>query len=307
MRTLILNSSNIVPNTNNSVFIYNFPSGNVKIKEGQKLALASLQMYYSNFNITNSYNNNKFSYTWIDGRVVNATIPDSFLDVEALNNYIHFVMVQNGHYYISNSGEFVYLITLLSINPNRYACERICFQTSAAIATNNQWTIPNSTFLSPAWVNPTNPIIPIFTVPVSDFGKLIGFNPGNYPNATITGTPPNQVEAPSYTSTQVFLSSFTPQITPLSSFVLTCSLINNNYAVPNNLIYSFSPLGSFGEQFSIAPYQYAFIDCQAGQYANFRVQFLDQDLRQVALQDPNITILLVILEANETISGLMQK
>jgi hypothetical protein len=306
MRTLILNSSNIVANSNNSVFIYRFPGGNIQIKEGQQLALASLQMYYSNFNITSSYNNNSFSYTWIDGRVITATIPDSFLDVDSLNNYLHYLMVQNGHYYLSSSGEFVYLITL-SINPNRYAVELNCFQASTSIATANQWTIPTGTFQSPAWVSPTNPITPIFTVPNTDFTKLIGFEPGNYPDAVISGTSPNQTENPSYTSTQVFLSSYTPQITPLSSFVMTCSLINNNYAVPNNLIYSFSPIGNFGEQFTIAPYQYAFIDCQAGQYASFRVQLLDQDLRQVALQDPNITILLVILEANETISGLMQK
>jgi hypothetical protein len=290
MRTLILNSSNIVPNSNNSVFVYQFPGGNVQIKQGQKLALASLQMYYSNFNITASYNNNKFSYTWIDGTVVNVTIPDSFLDVEGINNYIHFVMVRNGHYYLTDAGDFVYLISL-NINPSRYACELNCFQTSASIASSNGWTIPTGTFSSPAWVNPTNPITPIFSISTEEFGKLIGFQTGSFPNATISGTPPNQTETPSYTSTQVFLSSFTPQITPLSSFVLTFSLINNNYSVPNSLIYSFSPIGNFGEQFSIAPYQYAFIDCQPGQYANLKVQFLDQDLRSVELKDPNTTIL----------------
>jgi hypothetical protein len=300
MRTLILNSTNIVPNTNNSVFQYNFPSGNIEIKAGQKLALASVQMYYSNFNITSSYNNNKFSYTWIDGTVVNITIPDSFLDVPALNNYLHFVMVQNGHYYVSGS-QYVYLIEL-TINANRYSCQLNCFSTSASIASNNNWTIPTGSFTSPAWVNPTNKITPIFTVSSNnDFGKLIGFNPGNYPNSVISGTPPNQTQNPSYTSTQVFTSNFTPQITPLSSFVLTCSLINNNYAVPNNLIYSFSPIGNFGEQFTIAPNQYAFINCQAGQYNSFRLQFLDQDLRQVSLQDPNITILLIISDPNENL------
>jgi hypothetical protein len=278
----------------------------VQIKQGQKLALASLQMYYSNFNISTNYNNNKFSYTWIDGTVVSATIPDSFLDVDALNNYIHFVMVQNGHYYIASTGDYVYLISL-NINPSRYACELNCFQTSATIASSNSWTIPTGSFASPAWVNPTNPITPIFTVQTKEFGELIGFSVGNYPNATISGTPPSQTETPSYTSTQVAISSFTPQITPLSSFVLTCSLINNNYAVPNNLIYSFSPVGNFGEQFTVAPYQYAFIDCQPGQYSNFKIQFLDQDLRPVKLQDPNTTILLVILEADETISALVRK
>lgn len=306
MRTLILNSSNIVANTNNSVFVYQFPAGNVQLKEGQKLALASLQMYYSNFNITQTYNNNSFSYTWIDGTVVTASIPDSFCDVDGLNNFLHYTMVENGHYYVDGAGQFVYLITL-TVNPTRYAVELNCFRTSATIATTNGWTIPTGSFLSPAWVNPTNAIVPIFTVPASSFGDLIGFTAGNYPNAVIAGVPPAQTETPSYSATQVFISSYTPQITPVGSFIMTCSLINNNYAVPNNLLYSFSPQGNFGEQFVIAPNQYAFINIQAGQYTNFRVQFYDQNLRPVALQDPNTVILLIILEANESIAGLMTK
>ena len=41
MRTLIVNSSNVVAGTNNSVYKYDFPAGNVDFKVGQKLALGS--------------------------------------------------------------------------------------------------------------------------------------------------------------------------------------------------------------------------------------------------------------------------
>ena len=51
MRTLILNSNNIIPNTNNSILQYQFPGGNINLVKGQKVALASLQMYYSTFKI----------------------------------------------------------------------------------------------------------------------------------------------------------------------------------------------------------------------------------------------------------------
>ena len=61
MRTLILNSSNIVPGTNNSILSYEFVGGGITLKKGQKLALASLQMYYSTFNITALNKNNSFS------------------------------------------------------------------------------------------------------------------------------------------------------------------------------------------------------------------------------------------------------
>lgn len=296
MRTLILNSSNILPNTNNSVFYYKFPAGAVVLTKGQKLALSNLQMYYSNFNITSTYNNNKFSYTWIDGTTVNILIPDSFLDVAGINQYLRFIMVQNKHYYVNATGDFVYLITF-SINPSFYAVEVNCFETSLTIATNNGWLIPAGA----TWVNPNNTIVPILNV-VENFNKLIGFDVGSYPNAVISGIPPNQIETPAYTSTQVFLSTIAPEITPVSSFVLTCSLINNNYAIPTNLLYSFSPIGSFGEQFSISPNQYMFIDVQNGQYSGFNCQFLDQNLNPVSLQDPTITILLCISDEGEKIN-----
>ena len=78
MRTLILNQSNIVPNTNNSVLEYTFPAGNIHIVKGQKLALGSLTMYYSTFNITTTYNNNQYQYVWVDGSVVSVSIPNGF-------------------------------------------------------------------------------------------------------------------------------------------------------------------------------------------------------------------------------------
>ena len=101
MRTLILNSSNIVDGTNNSILSYEFAGGNINLKKGQKVALANLQMYYSTFNITAANNNNSFSYTWVDGIVYQVLIPDGFYDIPSLNNYLHFTMVQNKHYLLT--------------------------------------------------------------------------------------------------------------------------------------------------------------------------------------------------------------
>ena len=295
MRTLILNSSNIVAGSNNSTLIYQFVGGGINLKKGQKVALANLQMYYSTFNITTAYNNNSFSYNWVDGITYQVIIPDGFYDIVALNNYLHFAMVQNGHYLVSGSNN-VYLMTLTS-NPSVYAIELNCFGVSSAVATANSWTLPPS----PTWVLPTNFIVPELVVPTNNFGLLIGFSPGVYPPATITGVPPAQVQTPAYTTDQQFLSTFTPQITPLSSFILTCSLINNNYAVPNNLIYSFAPQGTIGEQFTIAPNQYVFIDVLPAMYSRFEIAFIDQNLRPVAIQDPNMIIQLVITDADDNL------
>lgn len=299
MRTLILNSSNIVAGTNNSVLSYNFVGGGITLKKGQKLALASLQMYYSTFNITAANKNNSFSYVWVNGITYNVVIPDSFLDIDGLNNYLHFVMVQNKHYLVSTTGDYVYLMTL-GINPTRYAVQLNCFGISVAVAAANTWTLPAGA----TWVLPNNFIVPELTVPPSlnnTFGLVIGFAPGTYPNSVIAGVPPAQTQLPAFTSDQEFLSTFTPQVTPVSSFILTCSLINNNYAVPNNLIYSFSPQGTIGDQFTIAPNQYVFIDVNEGIYNSFQVQFIDQNYRPVAIQDGQMIIQIVISDVNDNL------
>lgn len=296
MRTLILNSSNIVEGTNNSVLSYEFAGGNINLKKGQKVALASLQMYYSTFNITAANRNNSFSYKWVNGTTYAVTIPDGFYDIPALNNYLHFVMVQNKHYLVSSTGDYVYLITL-GINASRYSCEVNCFGISVAVAAANTWTLPAGA----TWILPTNFIVPELVVGTNNFGLVIGFSAGSYPSAVIAGVPPAQTQTPAYTTDQQFLSSFTPQVTPVSSFILTCSLINNNYAVPNNLIYSFTPQGTIGEQFTVAPNQYVFIDCLPAQYSRFQVSFIDQNFRPVAIQDPNMIIQLVISEAGDSL------
>ncbi len=306
MRTLILNSSNIVQGTNNSVLEYEFVGGNVNLEKGQKVALANLQMYYSTFNITVAYNNNVFNYTWVDGTSHQVLFPNGFYDIVAINNYLHFVMLQNKHYLVDGTGDYVWFMTF-SANPTRYAIELNCFGLSSALATTNGWTLPAGA----TWVLPNNFIVPMLQVLPNKFREIIGFEAGFYPRgsptytqATITGTPPAQTQNPAYTTDQEFLSTFTPQITPFSSFLINCSLVNNNYAVPNSLIYSFSPQGVFGEQFTVAPNEYVFIDVLPAQYNRFRIYFTDQNNLPISFQDPNMIIQILISDKNDNTQQL---
>jgi hypothetical protein len=297
MRTLILNASNIVDGTNNSVFEYEFVGGNVNLKAGQKVALASIQMYYSTFNITAAYQNNLFNYTWVDGTVNQVLFPDGFYDADGINNYLHFIMLQNKHYLVDATGDYVWFITITT-NPTRYAIEANCFTMSTAIATANSWVLPAGA----TWVIPTNIIVPELNILANNFRYIIGFQTGSYPNAVIAGVPPAQTQTPSYTVTQTFLSTFTPQITPFSSFLVNCSLVNNNYAVPNSLIYSFSPNGTFGEQFTVAPNEYVFIDVLPAQYNRFRIYFTDQNNYPLSFQDPNMIIQILISDPTDRLA-----
>lgn len=388
MRTLIINSSNVVENTNNSVYRYNFPAGNVEFTKGQKLALGSIQMYYSTFNITSAQGNNKFNYIWVDDREIEITIPDGFYDIDGINNFLHFVMIQQGHYLLNTAGEYFYFLTFVintstyQININAYPLSLATYPVASyTIGDYSTATITSSSPTTPvAWSRPTNAITPMIRILANNFRNIVGFGTGYYPQgqtgyattipttslaeANITNSPATTTftitsivataltttgspsllagmvisgtgitlgtyivsgsvnswvvsvsqtigaitgtfysmgasQSPSYSVIQTFGSSSVPQVSPLSSYVLTCNLLNNNFAIPNSLLYSFSPQGAFGEQFTIAPNQYSFIDIQAGQYNSFEVTFLDQRNVPTTLQDSNLVILLVIMDKND--------
>jgi len=298
MRTLILNSQNIVPNTNNSELVFAFPAGAITIKETQQVALATLQMYYSTFNITALNNNNTYQYVWVDGTIVNVVMPDGFYTLDDINNFLQFTMIGNGHYLVSGSN-FVYLLNWIT-NPTYYTIELQVFPIDTTIATNNSWTLPTS----PTWAIPTaQAISPMINILNNSFTKVVGFQSGYYPQgptsyaqAVISGTPPAQTQSPAFLTQQAYQSTTAPQITPLSSYVLTCNLINNNYSVPNNLLYSFAPQGLFGSQFTIQPNFPAYINVNPGQYQFITLKLLDQNLLPISIQDPNFVIQLIITD-----------
>jgi len=119
-------------------------------------------------------------------------------------------------------------------------------------------------------------------------------------NTISTAASPGKTQTSTYSAIQTLTSQNTPQITSLTSYLITCSLINNNYSIPNTLLSSFPPSAAFAEQFVFsATGQLSFIDCQPGSYSSFTVQFFDQNLRQIVMQDPQIVVLLVIRNKDE--------
>ena len=81
--------------------------------------------------------------------------------------------------------------------------------------------------------------------------------------------------------------------------VSVTTLPHTSLLTENDLLYSFSPQATFGDQFTIAPNQLIFINIQEGQYNKFAVEFADQNNKPVAIEDPNFVVLLIISEADE--------
>lgn len=281
MRTIIINGNNVVPNSLNDTYKYSFPNGAVTFSNDQ-IAVASISIYFSWFNITSAttyskYNNNAYQYIWTDAggsTTYNVVMPDGYYEVADLNAYLQYTMVQNGHYLIDGGGEFVYYLEMV-VNPTYYGVQV------------NAYPLP--TALPMGWSNPAGIVFPavastpqLIVLPTNNFGTVIGFNAGTYPPA---------IQATKYS----VLSQQAPQITPINSIIMTCNLLNNIYSNPNTLLYSFNPSGTrFGELISINAPQFAFVDILDGQYTDFQIQFFDQNLNRIYINDANIVVLLVI-------------
>jgi hypothetical protein len=292
-RTVILNQNNIVNNTGNSVFQYDFPLGGISFKD-ELIAVQQISLYQSVFNITQANNNNNFAYRWVDGTVIQVNIPNGYYELDDIMAFFRDTMTSNTHYLISGTN-YIYLLEIV-VNASKYADQINSFQISESIATDNTWTLPDDA----TWELPVNPICPIFIVNNNNFTKVIGYNVGNYPSGVISGTAPDQIQTPQYDSTQSFLSSFAPQIIPQPSYLCLCSLVNNRLSIPSQLIYSLTPSSApFGSIYSIQIADLAFNKIEDGNYVNFRFTFADQLGNPIIFQDPNMLILLIIKNKSE--------
>jgi hypothetical protein len=280
MRTLILTQKNVVSGSNNTVLDYQFPGGGVDIKHGTTIALSSVSMYYSTPNISVSYQNNTFSYKWVDGNTYNVNIADGFYEISNLNDYLHQTMLTNKHYLTQiSTGKLVWFLTL-AVNTSTYKVDIVSYPMNSTDYAPANYSQP----LTPGWTVPVTNTNPQLIVSANAFRDIIGFSAGFFPTSATVAV------------TTVVSSTAIPQVSPLSSYLLKCSLVNNNYSIPNSLIYSFPPSGGFGSQFIVAPNQMAFIDVQTGYYNSLTVTITDQNDRGVVVLDPNMTILLVIDE-----------
>lgn len=223
MKTIILNSTNIQPGSSNSTLVYRFPTGGIKLEENDQLALTNLSIFYSWFNFNSTlYNNTTFTYTWIDATVHTVTIPNSNLNITDLNAYLRSVMVTNTHYLLDGADIVVFLELVLNISKYAVQFNALTVPT-AAQATTLGYTLPSGA----TWAFPISAVSPQITISsMNNFGTVIGFNAGTYP------------AAPSATNFSK-LSDNAPQVSPITSLVLTCSLVDNDIASPSELLYCF--------------------------------------------------------------------
>jgi len=293
MKTLILNSTNIVPNGQNNQLVYRFP--NSVTFRNQEIAFASATLYNSWENINVTLQNNTFSYNWINALGVATTypivIPSGTYEISALNAYLQFVFIQNNHYLVNASGDNVYYAELL-VNPERYAVQinTFLFPTALPAGWSNPAAVPF----------PPQPFNPIITLPAK-INELLGYTVGfatdqNLNNAFVPPVSPYVSKLAN--GTLSYISTTYPNVNPNPSILFSLTNLDNSYATPSSILYTLSPSVGVGQLISEKVPEYAWMKLFNGTVSELRLTILGSDLSPIALKDPSMTIVLVIKDAN---------
>lgn len=295
MKTLILNSTNLVADGNNNKLIYRFPNS-VQFKKSQ-IAFAGCSMYYSWFNITSALSNNTFSYNWINNLGVattyTITIPDGLYEVATLNQYLQFIFIQNGHYLVNSSGQNVYYAQF-SINAPRYAVQIDTFSFPTALPVG--WTNPAAVPFPPQTFNP------IITLPAK-INQILGFVAGfataqNLNNAYVAPVG-SQYISKLANGTISYISTTAPNVQPNNSLLFSLSGVDNAYANPTSIIYTLVPQVAIGEIINEKPPEFIWSRLIDGTYNQLTLTILGTDLSPIRINDPAMTIILVVKDFDE--------
>jgi len=302
----VLNNNNVVQNGQNNTLTYRFPT-TAKFDRSY-VAVASVSMYYSWFNIADSYNNTTFRYTWVDGTPVDVTIPNGLYEVSTLNQFLQYTMIANNHYLIDNAtGQNVYFLEILvndaryKVQVNQFVVPTLAVFTASLSAT---YTAPVGFAYSPVdAVNVRYPGIN-FGYNGSKLGDILGFTTNsNLPDGAIAIPSPWYFQAKSPTD----FSATTPNIQPNSSVLLSVSSVENPYASPTSVIYSVTPSVAVGTIIADKPPQLLWNKLIPGSYSQITITLLGTDLRPLQIQDGAMTIILAIAEEIEALGVMIDR
>lgn len=282
MKTIILNSSNYVSGSYNT-YTYTLPIA-TKFDDGDLVGLASCSLYNSTFNITSARGNNTFSIIWNADFTVtySATISDGYYSISDLNYFIQSFCITNLLYVTDSNGDYVYFVELLT-NAPRYAVQLNIFSLpTSAQATTLGYTRPSGA----SWNYPAAQKSPQLVVS-SALGNILGFDAGTYPPSSATLSPLS------------YLSTKSPTVSPVDSYVMTCNLINSSLSIPNNVFYSIALTVGLGSLISVSPAQIVFNDIASNIYNKITIQFYDQLFNPLILNDYNLVLTLAIKRKGE--------
>jgi hypothetical protein len=282
VKLIAITNTSYVEKSENT-FIYSFPSS-AKFTNKSKVGLVSLSVYNSTFNITQSRGNNTVTFIWPSATpvTVNWTIPDGYFSANDLNSWLQSQMFANNYYVTSNNGTNVVYFYEIVQNSVRYSIQLNSYYIPTSA---NATTLGYSQPAGATWAYPATNKTPQLTFGTA-FGSLIGMTAQTFP-ATVQSTNQSQI------------STITPIISPVNSYILTCNLINSKYSIPSNVFFSLPLNGSLGQLISYVAPSVVYSDIAPNTYSNIIIQMFDQNFNKLELKDNEIVLTLAIDDSLE--------
>ena len=277
---IVLNQNNIT-DPYNSRFTYVL-NGQASLFKNSDIALTKINIYNSIFNINGPlYNNNTFSIIFPTASTtytLNITLPTNNLAYADINNFVEQQMISAGLYLV-NGSQNVYFWSIQS-NPTAYACQINEFGIPTSVGS---YTLPPTGIYSSTGTGlPANAYTPQTVISNNNFQSIVGLTNGTYPSTH-------------QTATYSVISNITPEINPVMSLNVHCSLINSPYSNPPDYLDNIDPNQvGYGQLLSYQPTNFNLISIPDQTISYVTIYFTDQNNNSVQIPDASTTISLTI-------------
>ena len=282
VKLIAITNTSYVENSENT-YIYKLPAS-VKFTNKSKVGLVSFSVFNSTFNVTASRGNNTVTFIWPSATPVTTTwtIPNGYYSASDLNSWLQSQMYSNNLYVTANNGTNIIYFYEIVQNSVRYSIQlNSYYLPTSANATTLGYSLPSGA----TWAYPATNKTPQLTFGTA-FGSLIGMTAQTYP-ATVQSTNQSQI------------STITPIISPVNSYILTCNLINSKYSIPSNVFFSLPLNGSLGQLISYVAPSVVYSDIAPNTYSTIVIQMYDQNFNKLELKDNEIVLTLAIDDSQE--------
>jgi hypothetical protein len=279
--TLVFNSSNVV-GSNNNTFQYNFIQGAFQVEDCE-IAIGSLTLPYSWYNVTTYYNNQTFTIVFpyaSTSYTMNIVLPAGFYLISDINNYVQLQCINLG-LYLMYQGQNIYYFDIVP-NTTYYSVNIVLSLIPSTLP--SLYTQPTSGYWSATSGNglPTTSSTPTFSLAAS--GSI----------APIIGYAPSVVLGPSTTVSLSFNSTGTPLGSNVNSILMRCNLVSNDIATPSDILDGIPINSTFGANITYNPSFEKWVKMKNGRYSNMTITFSDQNLNTLYAQDSNMLLTLLI-------------
>lgn len=290
VRSVIITGRDLVESSApyNDTYKYTFPTGMVDLRN-HEVAIASVNLWYSWYNISAQRGNNTFTYKYPKAGgeydTVVVTIPDGNYSIDpdnnTLNAVLQYYMVQNKHYYINETtGEFLYYMEIVR-NTTTNLAEIVCYSVPDGLPDGYTQPVGHP-------VPPDTPICMQIIMP-EGFARILGFTAQSIPT---TDTEPNTTYAIGTSRTLFY---------PVTNIIVGCSLLHNTLSIPNTNLFQF-PISQQNTNFQLITgnaFNFAYQPVDSGYYTDFIVRFYDQNGDRLYLADTDVGVSMIFRKRSD--------